>query len=590
MPPIRILPSHLRASASALLATAVLCLPAFAQQRSPAAPEIASGIEPRTLVTSKRFMISAANPIAVDAGVGILKAGGTAVDAAIAMQLVLNQVEPQSSGIGGGAFLLHYDAKRRALASYDGRETAPATAKPERFLKPDGSPRGFAEAVSGGDSVGVPGVLRMLAMAHKQHGKLAWSALFQPAIAIADAGFAVSPRLNKLLADMGARNFDATARALYFNEAGQPHAVGYILKNPAFAETLRTVATEGADAFYRGPLAERIVASVREAATQKGDLTSDDLAAYQAKTRPVVCTSYRRHRICGMGPPSSGGIAIGQTLALLEPFDLGRAPLNSTALHLIAEAQKLAYADRDQYIADPDQVTVPAGLTNPAYLAARRKLIDPATAMAKAEPGVPPGLPPKRAGRDATTESNGTSHLSIIDATGNAVALTTSIENAFGARLMTGGFLLNNQLTDFSFRPTNVQGVAAANSVAPGKRPRSSMAPTIILDSQGRVKAVLGSPGGSRIILYVTKTIIGMIDWGLDPQAAVDLANFGSRNGPVELEANWTSPLTTLHLLRRGHQVVTPEMTSGLHIVARTPAGQLQGAVDPRREGQAKGE
>jgi gamma-glutamyltranspeptidase/glutathione hydrolase len=567
--------------------------PAFAQQPAPAtvssAPEAATGLEPKTLASAKRYMIAAANPLAVEVGLEILKAGGSATDAAISVQLVLNLVEPQSSGLGGGAFLLHYDAKRRQMKSYDGRETAPVAAKPDRFLKPDGTPRGFMEAVFGGDSVGSPGLPRMLALAHKRHGKLPWSRLFEPALKLATDGFAVSPRLNKLLADMGAANFDPTARAHYFDTAGKPHPVGHILKSPEFAATLKSLADEGAEVFYRGPIADSIVKALGSSPTHKGDLTLADLAAYQAKERPALCTTYRRYKICSMGPPSSGGLTIAQTLALLEPFDLGTAPMNPNALHLIAEAEKLAYADRDQFIGDPDQVTVPAGLMDPGYLRVRRKWIDSATAKLKAEPGTPPGLIGKRA-QDSTIESNGTSHISIIDAAGNAVSLTTTIENAFGSRLMASGFLLNNQLTDFSFRPTDAAGNVAANAVAPGKRPRSSMAPTIILDAAGRVKAVIGSPGGSRIILYVTKAIVGIIDWKLDAQSAIDLANFGSRNGPFEIETALAGALPALHMLKRGHLVVSPDMTSGLHIVMRAPNGSLTGGADPRREGIAKGE
>ena len=314
-----------------------------------------------------------------------------------------------------------------------------------------------------------------------------------------------------------------------------------------------------------------------------------DLAAYEAKERPAVCVPYRGYKVCGMGPPSSGGVTVGQVLALLEPRDLGSAPMNPAALHLIAEAEKLAYADRDRYISDPDQVPVPSGLLDASYLAERGKMIDPAKVMMKAEPGLPPGLA-KRTGIDATSESNGTSHISIVDAAGNAVALTTSIENAFGSRLMAGGFLLNNQLTDFSFRPVDVAGVPIANAVAGGKRPRSSMAPTIVLGPDGYVRWVIGSPGGSRIILYVVKAVVGLIDWKLDAQAAAALANFGSRNGPFEIENGPDAVTITAEMQKFGHQVQTADMTSGLHIVARASDGTLTGGADPRREGVAKGD
>ena len=580
--------TRLFAAALPLLLGLLTSVPTSAQ-RAPAAPEAATGLEPKTLATAQRFMVAAANPIAVDAGVAILEAGGSAVDAMIAVQLVLNLVEPQSSGIGGGAFLVHYDATRRRLQSYDGRETAPAAAKPERFLKPDGTPRGFGDAVFGGESVGVPGVVSMMALAHRQHGRLPWARLFEPAIKIADEGFAVSARLNKLLTDMGAQNFEATARAHYFDVNGAARPVGYALKTPEFATTLRVIAAGGELAFYAGPIAEAIVKAVGAAPNHKGDMTIVDVNTFRAKERAVVCVPYRLHRVCGMGPPSSGGIAIGQMLQLLAPTPLGPVPMNAPALHLIAEAQKLAYADRDRYVGDPEKVQVPAGLLDARYLATRRQWIDPLRAKPKAEAGVPPGLTGQRAGIDATSESVGTSHVSIVDARGNAVALTTTIENAFGSRIMAAGFLLNNQLTDFSFAPKDAQGNPIANAVAGGKRPRSSMAPTIVLDSLGRVKAVVGSPGGSRIILYVAKTIVGLIDWRLDPQAAVDLANFGSRNGPLELESGMTPLLLTAQMQQRGHQVQAAEMTSGLHVIVRLPNGTLQGGADPRREGAARG-
>lgn len=561
-----------------------------AAQRASNAPEAASGLEPRTVSTARRYMIAAANPVAVDAGVAILDAGGSAVDAMISVQLVLNLVEPQSSGIGGGAFLLHYDAPRRRMQSYDGRETAPAAARPERFLKPDGSPRAFGEAVFGGESVGVPGLVSMLALAHRQHGKLPWARLFDPAIKIADEGFAVSPRLNKLLTETGAAAFETTARAYFFDTNGNAWPVGHVLKNPAFAATLRAIAAGRDQAFYSGPIAEAIVKAVTDAPNHKGDVTLADLAAFKAKERAPLCTMYRQSRVCGMGPPSSGGLAIAQMLVLLEPFNLGTMPLNPQSVHLLAEAQKLAYADRDRYVGDPDAVNVPIlGLMTPGYLTSRRQTIDLAKAKPKAEAGVPPGVVGQRAGLDATVESVGTSHVSIIDQRGNAVALTTTIENGFGSRIMAAGFLLNNQLTDFSFLPKDKDGAPIANAVGPGKRPRSSMAPTIVLDAQGRVRHVIGSPGGSRIILYVAKTIVGLVDWKLDPQQASDLANFGSRNGPLEIEAGMAPLLLTAQMLQRGHQVVTPEMTSGVHVITRLPNGSLQGGADPRREGAAKG-
>jgi gamma-glutamyltranspeptidase / glutathione hydrolase len=560
-------------------------------QQMPAAPEAASGLEVKPVALARQSMVAAANSIAVAAGNEILKAGGSAVDAAIAVQLVLNIVEPQSSGLGGGAFLVHWNWKTRALQTYEGRETAPASAAPERFLKPDGTPRAFGEAVFGGQSVGTPGLMRMLAMAHKAHGKLQWARLFGPALRIADDGFLVSRRLNTLLKEMGAENFDATSRAFYFNAVGEPHPVGHVLKSPTFAGTLHDLAINGAESFYTGPIAEAMVAAAANAPNHQGDLSLADLKAYRAKERPPVCIDYRRHKVCGMGPPSSGGLTVAMALKMLEPFDLGAVPLNPRGLHLIGEAEKLAYADRDRFIADADFVKVPKGLTDPGYLARRRAWIDPERAKPKADAGSPPGSDPmKKAGIDDTDESVGTSHISIVDRAGNAVAMTTTIENAFGSRVMAAGFLLNNQLTDFSFRTKDAEGRDIANAVGPGKRPRSSLSPTIIFGPDGRLKAVLGSPGGSRIILYVLKATIAMIDWNMDAQSAAELANFGSRNGPFEIEATMAGPMPALHMKARGHEVATPEMTSGLHIIKRRADGRLEGGADPRREGVAAGE
>jgi gamma-glutamyltranspeptidase / glutathione hydrolase len=572
-----------------LMLTVAFALGASAQ-RAPVQPEAASGFDAKPLALARRQMIAAANPLAVDAGLEILSAGGSAIDAAIAVQLVLNLVEPQSSGIGGGAFLLTWDASQRRLRTFDGRETAPAAAKPDRFLKPDGTPRALDEAVYGGQSVGVPGLIRVLQQVHTSGGaRLPWARLFQPAIQLADAGFPISPRLTTLLTELGPNNFAAPARAYFFDDAGTPRSPGYVLKNPAFADTLRAIADQGADAFYAGTIADGIIAAVRTAPNHQGDLALEDLAVYRAKERPPVCVTYRLHRICGMGPPSSGGLTVAQVLKLIEPFNLGVVPLNPAAMHLIVEAEKLSFADRDHYIADPDVVSVPR-LLDAAYLTTRRGLINPLIAAARVAPGSPPGLASRRVGLDATTESNGTSHLSIIDRFGNAVAMTTTIENGFGARLMTGGFLLNNQLTDFSALAVDATGAPIANAVAPGKRPRSSMAPTIIFAPDGSVKAVLGSPGGSRIILYVVKAIVGVIDWKLDAQAAIDLANFGSRNGPMEIEQAVAGVMPTLYMRRYGHEVRVGDMTSGTHMIVRRSPTRLEGGADPRREGIAKGD
>ena len=499
-------------------------------QRARIAPEADSGRYDKAAARASKYMVAAANPHAVDAGLAMLRQGGSAVDAAIAVQLVLNLVEPQSSGIGGGAFLLHWDAVTKALVTYDGREAAPAAARPDRFMKND-QRRPFRKVVKSGLSVGVPGLVRLLDVAHKQHGRLPWATLFGPAIKLAETGFRVSPRLNFLLAWAATpESFAPAARSYFYDAAGKARPVGFVLRNPAFAATLRRIAAQGADAFYSGDVAAAIVKAVAEAQNYTGDITSADLAGYRVKQRPAVCVNYRTAKICGMGPPSSGATTVAQILKLAEPFDLSGSPLrpmNTNALHILAEAGRLAFADRNRYIGDPDFVSVPVtGLLDPTYLAGRAKLINPLQAAPKVGPGVPPTAKRDAFGRDDTRESVGTSHISIVDAKGNAVSMTTTIEGAFGSGLWAAGFLLNNELTDFSFRPADRAGRPIANRVEPGKRPRSSMAPTIVFNADGGFRAALGSPGGSRIILYVAKALVAMIDWRLDPQAAVALANF----------------------------------------------------------------
>lgn len=551
----------------------------------------AVGLEPKSLATAQRHMIVTANPHATQAGLAVLRAGGSATDAAIAAQLVLNLVEPQSSGIGGGGFLLHWQTNGRRLTSYDGRETAPQKLTPDAFLTPDGKPRGFWEVVNSGESVGVPGLIAMLSRAHAAHGKLAWRELFQPAITLAENGFAVSKRLNGLLAERGAEHFSAPARAYFFDAKGNPRAIGEKLANPAYAKVLRGIAAEGPIAFYKGAVAQGIVDAVASGGHGRpGTLSTNDLADYTAVERPVVCGAYRRYRICGMGPPSSGGLATVMTFGLLAPYSVGATPMQAPAVHFIAQAQRLAYADRDHWVADPDRIKIPANLTAPSYLSARGRLIVQGKAPGRAEPGLPPGAPDKRAGLDATTEIAGTSHLSVVDAAGNAVALTSSIEAGFGSGLMAEGFLLNNQLTDFSFRTHDAEGRPIANAPAPGKRPRSSMSPTIVLDPREQLFAVLGSPGGSRIPLYVMKSLIGLIDWKLDAQAAADLPNFGSRNGPLEIEKDLAGALLPLQMKALGHEVRIEPMTSGTHIIIVRPGRRLEGGADPRREGVALGD
>lgn len=567
----------------------VLSCPLVQAQQLAPAPEAATGRVVKQSGTSLRHMAAAANPLAAHAGREILRAGGSATDAAIAIQLVLNLVEPQSSGIGGGAFFIHYEGKSRRLTSFDGRETAPMAAKPDRFIGQDGKPLGFMAAVVGGRSVGVPGTMRLLEMAHKAHGKLPWAALFAPAIQLAEDGFAISPRLNGLLSGEKALLNDPVARDYFFAADGTPKAVGSLLRNPAFAATLRTLASKGADGFYSGTIADDIVATVTGHPGNPGDMTLADLATYKAEQRDPVCGKYRSYSICGMGPPSSGGIAVQQILGILESRDLRRMGPGAESVHWMAEAGRLAFADRALYVGDPAFLSVPThGLMDTDYIRSRAGLINPDRAMGTAKAGIPPM---KQGFRYAPSDGVefGTSHISVIDSDGNAVAMTTTIESGFGARIMTkSGFLLNNELTDFSFLPEE-DGKPVANRVEPGKRPRSSMAPTLVFDHFGRLYAVVGSPGGSQIIGYVAKTLVALLDWKLDPQQAVDLANAGNRNGPTELERGTEAEAWKVTLEAKGHQVRMVDMTSGIQAIVVTPEGFVGGA-DGRREGVAIGD
>jgi gamma-glutamyltranspeptidase/glutathione hydrolase len=580
------------------LASAFALLPAQAQDATQAAPEAASGYADKAGWAAKKFMVAAANPLAVDAGYQMLKQGGAAIDAAIAAQLVLTLVEPQSSGIGGGAFLMHYDG--RHVQAYDGRETAPAAATDKLFQHPDGTPLARMNGVVGGRSVGAPGVLRMLALAHKQHGKLAWKTLFGPAIALSEQGFAVSPRLHGLLAGDPYLRRDPEAAVYFYSKDGQPWPVGHVLKNPALAATLRELAAGGADVFYNGPIARAIAAKVASHPTNPGLLTAADIANYRPRLRDPVCTDYRAYTVCGMPPPSSGGIAVAQMLGILETRDMAAlAPHDglpsAEAIHLFTEAGRLAYADRNRYAADTDFVPLPgrgvAGLVDKAYLARRAALIG-ARSMGVAPAGTPPGMDVAW-GTDTAIESPATSHLVVVDAAGAGVSMTTSVEDAFGARQLVRGFILNNQLTDFSFDSVDADG-PVANRVQAGKRPRSAMSPTIVFERKsGQLVLALGSPGGPLIINFVAKALVGTLDWGLNVQQAINLPNFGSRNGPTELEAGRFAPATIDALKARGHSVRSFEMTSGLHGVQRiTIHGQPWwfGGADPRREGVAKGD
>jgi gamma-glutamyltranspeptidase/glutathione hydrolase len=569
------------------LAALALCFAATAfAQPVDVAPEAASGRTEKQAVHAKRHMVVAANPIAARAGLEILRAGGSAIDAAIATQLVLNVVEPQSSGIGGGGFLLHWDAKAAKLAAYDGRETAPASAKAERFMSPDGRPLRYLQAVGSGMSVGTPGLVRMIELTHRNHGRIAWARLFEPAIRVAEEGFTVSPRLAQLLARDPLLRADAGARSMFFRD-GAPLKAGETLRNPQLAATFRTLAKDGPDAFYRGAIARDIAAAVAAHASP-GDLTEADLASYKAIERPPLCGEYRSHRICGAPPPSAGTATVSMLLGVLAPFRMERfRPLSPDAVHLFSEAGRLAYADRDRYLADPDFVATPtARLLDRGYLAARAKLIRPDRSLGIAAPGRLAGFGPGPG--PLALELSSTTHLSVVDSAGNVVALTSSIESAFGSRIAVRGFLLNNELTDFSWLP-RVDGELAANRVEGGKRPRSSMSPTIAFDAKGQPRYVLGSPGGNDIINYVAQTLVGLIDWKLDAQQAVDLPRYGSRNRATELEQGTSAEELVAPLKARGHDVRVQPQTSGLHVISITPGG-LVGGADPRREGVAIGD
>lgn len=540
-------------------------------------------------VTGKKHMIAAANPLATQAGFEMLEAGGSTVDAAIATQMVLTLVEPQSSGIGGGAFVLHFDAKTGDIAAWDGRETAPAGAKPDMFLKANGKPVAFKDAAIGGRAVAVPGLLRLLEDMHRKHGKLPWAKLFQPAINLAEDGFIVTPRLAKMIGRT--KNLDqmAATRAYFFHADGSPLKAGDRLVNKPYANSLRLIAQWGTKAFYGGPLAEQIVEAVQTSPINPGNLTLDDLADYKAKQREAVCLFYRVSLVCGMPPPSSGGIASLQILGILQNFDLpGMPPAGTESLHLIAEASRLAYADRKVYIADSDFFPVPTeGLLNPDYLKRRSQQISPDKSLGHADPGMPGVRTGRLSPGDDHPEATSTTHLSIVDDDGNALSMTSSIETIFGSKVMAGGFLLNNHMTDFSFVPER-DGGPVANAIEPGKRPRSSMAPTIVFNQDGNVRLVIGSPGGSRIIGFVVKALVAHLDWGLDVQQAISLGNINNRNGATELEKGTSLAFQKSALEALGHKVTVKPITSGLHGLSVSRDG-LKGGADPRREGLVMG-
>jgi gamma-glutamyltranspeptidase/glutathione hydrolase len=567
-------------------------IPSFAQQASDSvAPETASGTATKQLVLAHRHMVVAANPLAAEAGLEVLRDGGNAADALVAVQAMLGLVEPQSSGLGGGAFLVWYDAKEKRLTTFDGRETAPAEATPSLFLDANGKPLPFYDAVVGGRSVGTPGTVRLLEAVHGKYGSKDWKGLFGQAIDLAEKGFAVSPRLHGEIAeDMGRLDHQPAARAYFYDQDGKPLAVGATLKNPAYAETLRAIASGGADAFYTGRIASDIVAAVRAHPTNPGHLSLQDLATYKAKERPAVCAPYRGYEVCGMGPPSSGALTIGQILGMISGFEIGTlGPDDPESWRIIGDATRLAFADRDRYMADSDFVPMPKGLLDQNYLKSRATLLRRPTALGRDDvrPGDPPWEKAELRIDGFSYPEHGTSHFVIVDDAGNIASMTTTIESAFGSRQMVDGFLLNNELTDFTFAPVK-DGHAVANRVEPGKRPRSSMAPTIVL-KDGKPVIAIGSPGGSNIISYVAEALIAMIDWKMDVQQAVSLPHFVNRFGTYDLEAETKAADMARDLQALGYQTKVDDQNSGLHGIEITPAG-IEGGADPRREGVALGD
>jgi gamma-glutamyltranspeptidase/glutathione hydrolase len=585
-------------------------------------PEVGTGYrKDMTAVRTARYSVSTANPLATQAACRVLRDGGTAADALVTAQATLGLVEPQSSGVGGGGFLLYYDAASGAVQAYDGREVAPAAAT-ENYLRwvsdTDRTPP-KPDARTSGRSIGVPGIVRMLQTVHNDHGKTTWRELFDPAVRLADGGFDVSPRLAAAISDSRAElRIDSAAGRYFLNADGSPKVAGSRLTNPAYAKTLGAIAAEGADAFYTGAIAEAVVEAVADTSGGRtpGQMTLQDLADYTVEVRQPLCRPYRGKEICGMPPPSSGGIAVLATLGMLERFPMrdhrpddidrnGGRP-DAMGVHLISEAERLAYADRDRYVADTAFVPLPGGtadtLLNNAYLTGRAALINDQRSMGTAKPGEfgPPAAPTPQ------PPEHGTSQVSIVDSYGNAASLTTTVESQFGSFHMVDGFLLNNQLTDFSAEPAGPDGVPVANRLQPGKRPRSTMAPTLVFDAptgppgtRGRLYAVVGSPGGAVIIQFVVKTLVGMLDWGLDPQQAVGMVDFGADNTPetnvggehpnIDITDNGDHDPLVTGLRRLGHRVDLADQSSGLSAIVRDDAGWIGGA-DPRREGMVMGD
>ncbi|WP_298854787.1 gamma-glutamyltransferase [uncultured Ruegeria sp.] len=588
-----------------LLSSLALATPGVAQEAADAvAPETATEGRVQALtdeviaaleaklngvpVTSENWMVAAANPLAVEAGAKVLREGGSAADAMVAVQVVLGLVEPQSSGLGGGAFLVWYDAATGQMTTLDGRETAPLAATPTLFHNENGEPQKFFDAVVGGLSVGTPGTPALLEEAHRRWGRSSWPGLFADGIRLADEGFLVSPRLASLVENDAERLSRFPETAAYFLPGGEPLQQGQRLMNPAYADTLRVLASDGVAGFYGGEIAADIVRTVRNAPGNPGVLSGTDLALYQVIEREPVCAQYRAYEVCGMGPPSSGALTVGQILGMLNSYDLtAMGPESAEAWRLIGDASRLAFADRGRYMADSDFVPMPTnGLVDPDYLSQRAALLESEGALAEVAPGQPEFDHALIWADDVSLELPSTSHISIVDSYGNVLSMTTTIENGFGSRLLTNGFLLNNELTDFSFK-THSNGVPIANRLEPGKRPRSSMSPTIVMQDGTPVLAI-GSPGGSRIIGYVAKSIIAWADWGMDVQQALSLPHLVNRFGTYDVEAGTAAEGFTDALVQLGFEANPRDLTSGLHAIEIDDG--LTGGADPRREGIALGE
>ncbi len=536
------------------------------------------------------YIVASADNRATQAGMNILKKGGHAIDAAIAVQSVLSLVEPQSSGVGGGAFMLYYDAESKQLHSFDGRERAPASMRADAFLGLDGKPKHYFDVAFGGQAVGVPGVMALLDKTHQQFGKLPWAHLFTEAEKVAEQGFVVSPRLSQWLQRFPNKAAHPAILDYFYDANGQARPAGYLLKNPAYAETMRITAKEGAKAYYTGSIAKQIATAVSESPIAPRPLTMQDLANYKAIERDAICAPYHEYKVCSMAPPTSGGIFLLQTLGMLALFNLQQeAPFSDKAIHLIIEASRLAYADREQFIGDPDFINVPIkALLDKDYLAKRTKLIDPNKAAINIQAGQFSNKQALLRSPHFGNERPSTSHFSIMDAGGNVVSMTTTVQGPFGSFLPAGGFILNNQLTDFSYLPEK-NGIPVANAAAPNKRPRSSMTPTIVFDKNNEVMMVIGSPGGGRIFSYVLKTVLGVLDWKLSMQTAIDMPNITFPKGSADLEKDRFSANTIKTLSSRGHQLQQNTQESGLNgfIVKQNANGTItfDAGVDKRREG-----